>query len=330
MSSQYWSRKLEGAYVLHNDKYKVVSGVKMKDMDEPIDTRYPEDTLQNVRFQLDGGEKWYRRESFSISFPEEGYRMVGDTPVFAGRTMVRAWKYAPSTESYQCNAAPLDHWLNAPPVEPSPPEALFDWSKDVVFTPHLAAITHTPTARKLYFCGDSIANLHRSADTISIASAISEDEVDLIKPWSKYWNTTFDWDHPDKESLYGVRESTYSGGYVPPGDNMWIDLESFRWRYRPAVVETDWDYVIKRKNRTRFMPIAAARGLGEEVVPPAQPAVRLDFEVQFGMNRTVMSFQRLSEVRDDVSPMVLKDLYHIMVMHKLLDQSFSLEEAVEL
>lgn len=241
MSGQYWSRKLADTYVYHQGKYKQITALKMK-TNEPLDDRYPEDSLPYVRFQLDGGERWYKRDTFEIRFPDEGYAMVNDRPVFAGRTMERAWKIAPSRDNYLCEDNFQD-WLNAPAIEYDQPEALLDWDKNCIFTPKLAAITTSMYSRSLLFCNHKLATLSRSRSQMTLMSDYDWGLVNnLCAPWKPYWNQT--WDH--ETDFLEDRDLDLPSLPSRPGNNEYIDLVHYRWRYRPRTVVDNWDYIVTR------------------------------------------------------------------------------------
>jgi hypothetical protein len=244
MTAQYWSRKLEGTYVWHGDKFKQITALRM-DNEDPIDDRYPEQTLPFVRFQLDGGD-YVERDAFEVRFPDEGYARVDDRAIFAGRTMVRAWKIAPNPENYRVGGGiNMQSWLNAGPVEYDPPERLFEYKSDAIFTPKLAARTISNSARSLLYCDHPIAKVTRRDNTMTLNGEHGPDVLgDLLLPWAKQWGQSWDYEWPEGEKPDQLPPFIAMGGGLPPrpADNHWVELEYFEWRYRPVQAIDNWDF----------------------------------------------------------------------------------------
>ena len=53
MTAQYWSRKLDGGYVWHGNKYKQIDGLQVRIPDDAHPRfEYPEDYLPHIQFNM--------------------------------------------------------------------------------------------------------------------------------------------------------------------------------------------------------------------------------------------------------------------------------------
>lgn len=258
MSAMFWSRKLEGAYVLHEGAYEKIDAIRL-DEDRPKgDYLYPEEALPHLFFHLEASDKWVRREEFAISFPQEGYRLVDNTPVFGARTMHKAYKLAPSKDSMYTSRGKLEKWLNAKePKKFSKPEELFNWKKEhSLFSPRLMCWKRGETRKEILYCDCTVGWLVRTSKSTSLNSPDGlQIPPDITSLWPDRWDKTWDEDHEDLK-LVGI-----DIGPVPrtPEPNGYVQLNN-RWRYRPASAVDNYDYTVRFTSYGKHLsPVMAVR-----------------------------------------------------------------------
>ena len=184
MSAQYWSRKLEGAYVFHKGAFKYIVGLHVDQEVGPLDFRYPEEYLPFIKFEFSDGTL-VRFEDFEIKFPEEGYRMVNGSIVLGQRNMKRAFRLGPSVDSFTTGGSSLKDWITAGPVQYCLPDAVFTWGEDQVFSPTVAAKDYNKTERRVYFSGLEILQVIRTKDSVVISPILGRTIPEDLMFWDR-------------------------------------------------------------------------------------------------------------------------------------------------
>ena len=236
MSAQYWSRKLEGAYVFHEGAFKYIVGLHVDQEVGPLDFRYPEEYLPFIKFEFSDGTL-VRFEDFEIKFPEEGYRMVNGSIVLGQRNMKRAFRLGPSVDSFTTVGSSLKYWMAADPVQYCLPDAVFTWGEDQVFSPTVAAKDYNKTERRVYFSGLEILQVIRTKDSVVISPILGRTIPEDLMFWDR--------------DIFGIPQPyTWPEGEKEPTENVLPKIltgTSFNWKEEDSLEEcevSEWSYYV--------------------------------------------------------------------------------------
>lgn len=158
MSLDYISRRVVDTYVFHDNQFKEVLGVGL--LPDGTEHRLPEDTLPHVELHVGGGDIPMSEAQFI--FPPDGYAKVDGVARYGRRTLRRAWRWGPCSESYRV-AGNFRDWLNArqhPTYDP--PESLWIPSTDqLVFSRCLAYIPEDRVGGAIMLNGTGVGRVIR-------------------------------------------------------------------------------------------------------------------------------------------------------------------------
>lgn len=188
MSFDYWHMKLQGGYVHHEGKIKLIENLLFDDekwaKDKPRG-RFPEDYLPYITFELSCG-KHVTYDEFEIKFPDDQWYFTNKKKAsLLQRRMSRQYKIAPTSELYEITVPePLGTVLNTcDNMEYNPPTDLFTWSQeDKVFNQKVSLVKTGHNKRVLYYNSTPIANMTRGKEWIKLTPVVSKLPA-LIQSW---------------------------------------------------------------------------------------------------------------------------------------------------
>jgi hypothetical protein len=245
MSFDYWHMKLQGGYVHHEGKVKIIEELHFDEDKWENDApkgRFPEDYLPYITFHLSGGSE-VAYGDFEIKFPNDQWYLTEKKKAsLLQRRMTRQYKIAPTSELYEVMheesmSTILDKCDN---MEYNPPTDLFNWSQeDKVFNPKVSLVRTGHKKRVLYYNSTPIANMTRGREWIKLDSLVKK-LPSLVDGW------------------WGSQMGVQIPSPVDATDPLGADLTNMMYAWRryermPAAPDTSHSYVTYRNTPLSYI-----------------------------------------------------------------------------
>ena len=192
MSIEWWSRKVQGGYVLHEGVFKEVDTLRHDVNVTGANSRWPEVSKASIKLQFADGSR-APIDEVQFTFPEESWKLVSidsttSEAVFASRDVShKRWRIVPGPETYVLSHQRLSllKWLNAPTPGRVDRTDVTKWrdTEPQFYDAMLMSKQTTPFQRAIYYGRTHILNLIRTPTTQELQGVRQEIPEFLKVGW---------------------------------------------------------------------------------------------------------------------------------------------------